>query len=73
VLPLIILMDYWVIRPITRMINISNKVSSGIYSSRLPTYKSQIFQDEFDILYKTFNGMLDSTEKNIEQTKTFKS
>lgn len=69
VLLLIILMDYWVIRPITRMINISNKVSSGIYSSRLPTYKSQIFQDEFDILYKTFNGMLDSTEKNIEQTK----
>lgn len=66
---LIVLIDYWVIRPINRLIHISNNVTAGVFSSRLPVTKSQVFKDEFDILYTTFNNMLDSTEQNIEQTK----
>ena len=69
VLLLIVLLDYWVIRPINRLINISNDVSAGVFSSRLPITKSQMFKDEFDVLYSTFNNMLDSTEQNIEETK----
>ena len=66
---LIYLLDYWVIRPLQKLTVVSNSVSAGIYSNRLPTQKSALFQDEFDILYATFNQMLDNTEENIEKTK----
>ncbi len=69
VLIILIFLDRWVIHPLTGLINISNEVSSGIFSSRLPEHKRRLFQDEFDILYKTFNQMLDSIENNIEETK----
>lgn len=69
ILLLIALIDYWIIRPINRLIHISNNVTAGVFSSRLPVAKSQVFRDEFDILFTTFNNMLDSTEQNIEQTK----
>ena len=66
---LILLLDYWVIRPLQKMIAVSNNVSAGIFSDRLPTQKSALAKDEFDILYATFNQMLDNTEDNIEKTK----
>lgn len=69
VLIILIFLNRWVIHPLTGLISISNAVSSGIFSSRLPEQKHRLFQDEFDILYKTFNQMLDSIENNIEETK----
>lgn len=66
---LIYLLDYWVIRPVQKMIAVSNNVSAGIYSDRLPMQKSALAKDEFDILYATFNQMLNNTEDNIEKTK----
>ena len=63
------LLDYWVIRPLQKLIDISNDVSAGVYSDRLPIQQNALVQDEFDILYATFNQMLDNTEDNIEQTK----
>ena len=65
---LIFMLDYWVIRPIEKLIEISRKVSLGIFSSRISVEKGH-FQDEFDILYSTFNKMLDNTEYNIEEIK----
>ncbi|MBR1825487.1 MAG: PAS domain-containing protein [Alphaproteobacteria bacterium] len=63
------LLDYWVIRPLQKLIGISKEVSAGVYSDRLPIQQNTLVQDEFDILYATFNQMLDNTEENIEQTK----
>lgn len=65
---LIFMLDYWVISPIEKLIEISRKVSLGIFSSRINVEKGR-FQDEFDILYSTFNKMLDNTEYNIEEIK----
>ena len=65
---MIFMLDYWVIRPIEKLIEISRKVSLGIFSSRIKVENGR-FQDEFDILYSTFNKMLDNTEYNIEETK----
>ncbi len=65
---LIFMLDYWVIRPIEKLIEISRKVSLGIFSSRITMDKGR-FQDEFDILSSTFNKMLDNTEYNIEEIK----
>ncbi len=69
VLVLFYLLDYWVIRPLQKLIDVSNNVSAGIFADRLPVQKTALLQDEFDILYTTFNQMLDNTEKNIEQTQ----
>lgn len=66
---LIFMLDYWVIRPIEKLIEISRKVSLGIFSSRIAPQKGR-FQDEFDILYSAFNKMLDNAEYNIEETKS---
>lgn len=66
---LIFMLDYWVIRPIEKLIEISRKVSLGIFSSRIASQKGR-FQDEFDILYSAFNKMLDNAEYNIEETKS---
>ena len=66
---LIFMLDYWVIRPIEKLIEISRKVSLGIFSSRIAQQKGR-FQDEFDILYSAFNKMLDNAEYNIEETKS---
>ena len=65
---LIFMLDYWVISPIEKLIEISRKVSLGIFSSRINVEKGR-FQDEFDILYSTFNKMLDNAEYNIEEIK----
>lgn len=65
---LIFMLDFWVIRPIDKLIEISRQVSLGIFSNRISTKKGR-FQDEFDILYSTFNKMLDNTEYSIEEIK----
>ena len=62
------MLDFWVIRPIDKLIEISRQVSLGIFSNRISTKKGR-FQDEFDILYSTFNKMLDNTEYSIEEIK----
>lgn len=69
ILLMLFLLDYWVIMPVEKLIKISNNVSAGIFSSRLEMPQSRYFKDEFDILFRTFNKMLDNTEQNIEETK----
>ncbi len=69
ILLLVIFLDRWVIHPLNKLIDISNDVSSGVFSRRLPLNKSKLLQDEFDILYRTYNQMLDSIEDNIAQTQ----
>lgn len=70
ILLLIFLLDFWVINPIEKLINISNKVSSGIFSSRITLDEKNKFSDEFNVLFSTFNKMLDNTENNIKEAKT---
>lgn len=69
ILLMLFLLDYWVIMPVEKLIKISNNVSAGIFSSRLEMPKKRYFKDEFDILFRTFNRMLDNTEQNIEESK----
>ena len=69
ILLMLFLLDYWVIMPVEKLIKISNNVSAGIFSSRLEMPQTRYFKDEFDILFRTFNKMLDNTEQNIEETK----
>lgn len=69
ILLVLFLLNYWVIVPVERLIKISNNVSAGIFSSRLKMPQARYFNDEFDILFNTFNKMLDTTEQNIEEGK----
>ncbi|MBQ8481851.1 MAG: PAS domain-containing protein [Alphaproteobacteria bacterium] len=69
ILLMLFLLDYWVIMPVEKLIKISNNVSSGIFSSRLEMPENRHFKDEFDILFRTFNKMLENTEQNIEESK----
>lgn len=65
ILVLFVLLDYWIVRPVERLTIISNKVSQGDYSSRLELPENPMLRDEFDILNRTFNNMLERTENNI--------
>lgn len=69
ILLMLFLLDYWVIIPVEKLIEISNNVSAGVFSSRLQMPKTRYFNDEFDILFSTFNKMLDNTEQSIEDGK----
>ena len=69
ILLMLLLLDYWVVMPVEKLIKISNNVSAGIFSSRLEMPKDRYFKDEFDILFRTFNKMLENTEQNIEESK----
>ena len=66
---LLVLLDFWVIAPIEKLIKISHNVSAGDFSSRVIPVAGRYFRDEYDILYDTFNKMLDSTEENIKQSQ----
>lgn len=66
---LIFLLNYWVIVPMERLTNISQKVSQGIFSSRLQNDSKKI-KDEFDVLSTVFNQMLENIETNIKKIKT---
>lgn len=70
ILLLIFLLDYWVIRPIEKLTDVSRKVSMGIFSSRIQLPAKSSFYDEFTILCNTFNNMLDNAEYNIEATRS---
>ena len=63
------LLNNWVVKPTETISEISQQVSSGVYSSRVPIKSKGFFRDEFDILYAAFNKMLDSIENNISETK----
>lgn len=69
VILLIFLLNYWVLGPVEKLTQISRDVTKGIYSSRLETGKKKL-RDEFDILSTAFNQMLESTEMNLERTKS---
>lgn len=69
VLLMLLLLDYWVVMPVEKLIKISKEVSVGVFSSRLKIPEVRYFRDEFDTLYATFNKMLDSMEQNIEEAK----
>lgn len=69
ILALIFLLDRWVIKPIEKMTYISHQVSAGVFSSRIVDDKTSLFNDEFNILYTTFNQMLENIEQNIEAAK----
>jgi len=69
ILLLIFLLDHWVIIPIEKLTDISEKVSKGVFSSRISHKPNSRFKDEFDTLYTVFNQMLDNTEKNIDEIK----
>lgn len=66
---MLFLLDYWVILPVEKLIKISNNVSAGVFSSRLKMPETRYFKDEFDILFATFNKMLENTEQSIEEGK----
>lgn len=68
ILLLLFLLDFWVIRPVNTIFDVSNQVSSGVYTSRLPVNLKKLYKDEFDILYSAFNQMLDNIENNITET-----
>lgn len=70
ILLLIFLLDYWVVRPIEKLTDVSRKVSMGIFSSRIQLPAKSSFYDEFTILCNTFNNMLDNAEYNIEATRS---
>ncbi len=67
ILLLIALLDYWIVRPVESLTAISHKVSQGDYSRRIDLSKHNLLRDEFDILGRTFNNMLDKTENNIKE------
>ncbi|MBQ8671818.1 MAG: PAS domain-containing protein [Alphaproteobacteria bacterium] len=69
ILMLIFLLDHWVIIPIEKLTDISDKVSKGVFSSRIKHNHDGRFKDEFDTLYSAFNQMLDNTEKNIDEIR----
>ena len=69
VILLIFLLNYWVLGPVEKLTQISRDVTKGIYSSRLEIGKKKL-RDEFDILSSAFNQMLESTEMNLERTKS---
>lgn len=60
------LLNHWVLHPIDKLTALSRKVSQGDYSGRMNIEEQGVLQDEFDILNSTFNNMLDTTEKNIQ-------
>ena len=64
---LFFLLDRWVIFPIEKLISISRNVSQGIFSSRIAVRRNRFWNDEFDILYTTFNRMLDNIEQNLQE------
>lgn len=69
ILLLFFLLNHWVIKPIEKMAKVSKIVSQGIFSSRIPLRETSGTRDEFDMLFGTFNNMLDNMEYNIRAVK----
>lgn len=63
------LLQRWVISPIRRLSEVTKLVSKGDFSHRVAVDKKQVFFDEFDTLANTFNTMISSIERNIDEIK----
>ena len=63
------LLQRWVISPIRRLSEVTKLVSKGDFSHRVAVDKKQVFFDEFDTLANTFNAMISSIERNIDEIK----
>ncbi len=63
------LLHKWVVVPIRRLTNASKFIAKGDFSHRVSLSRKQIFFDEFDMLVKTFNVMIDNIENNITEIK----
>ena len=62
------LMQYMVLRSVNKLIKVSEDVANGNFSQRV-MLNHQIIRDEFSILGRTFNQMLQSIEENIVTIK----
>ena len=60
----------WLLVPIGRLAQISDKVSAGDLSSRLPNNSQQIFHDELSNLSQTFNQMLQNLNQNFDEIRS---
>ena len=58
------LMQYMVLRSVNKLIEVSKEVANGNFAERVLLHQ-QVVKDEFSILGKTFNQMLDNIEGNI--------
>ncbi len=63
------LLKKWVISPIHKLTDLSSSVAKGDFSKRIMYNHNQVLFDEFDILIKTFNTMIDNIEDNIMEIK----
>jgi len=63
------LLQKWVIVPIRKLAAASRLVAEGNFSSRIVVDKKQVFYDEFDLLSKTFNTMIDNIESKISEIR----
>lgn len=60
----------WLLAPIGRLAQISDKVAAGDLSSRVPLEASPLFRDELSNLAQTFNQMLQNLNQNFNEIKT---
>ena len=68
VLLLWFLLQYMVLRPVNRLISVSEDVANGDFGQRV-NMKDQLLKDEFFVLSHTFNQMLQNIEDSIIKIK----
>ncbi len=64
-----LLIRRWVVSPIENLSAISTSIAKGSFSQRVKLNRSKYFPDEIDTLAQTYNQMLDTLEKYIQETK----
>ncbi len=69
VLGLGLMLQRWVIVPINKLTEATQKISKGDFSYRISAKPKQFFFDEFDALASTFNSMISSIERNVAEIK----
>ena len=63
------LINWWILYPINKITDVSQKVSQGDLSVRIENKKHPKFTDELYFLTITFNNMLDNLRKFISEAK----
>ena len=63
-----ILLKIWIITPVNKLTTLSNDVANGDFSKRI-ALKNKFFSDEFNILIRTVNFMLNNIQTNITEIK----